>query len=158
MFKSKLPADPTSLVLGIIALVFGIAGCCCYGVSAIIPLGLSIWGLVMANKSLREYRENPETYERSSYTNVNTARVINIIAVILNAITFLFFIVVFAIYGTFLSTAILEGIRQGQMNDFETSEYDDYKWESDTTVIEAEEYNIEKEIDSVNIDSIVNKN
>ena len=158
MFKSKLPADPTSLVLGIIALVFGIAGCCCYGISAIIPLGLSIWGLVMANKSLREYRENPEAYERSSYTNVNTARVINIIAVILNAITFLFFIIVFAIYGTFLSTAILEGIRQGQMNDFETSEYDDYKWESDTIVIEAEAYNIEKEIDSVNIDSIINKN
>lgn len=158
MYKSKLPADPTALIFGIIGLVIGIASCCCYGVLAIIPLGLSIAGLVMANKSLRLYRENPEVYEHSSYSGVNTAKIINIISVIINSIIFLLFLVFIFIYGTVFSTAILEGIRQGKMNDFETSEYDDYEWETDTTTIEAEQYIIEKEIDSVNIDSIINKN
>ncbi|RNC88412.1 MAG: hypothetical protein ED556_04295 [Winogradskyella sp.] len=157
MFRSKLPADPTSLVLGIIAIVLGIAGCCCYGISAIIPLGLSIAGLVMANKSLRVYRENPEVYDRSSYTNVNTARVINIIAVVLNSLTFLVFIVVFAIYGTFISTAVLEGIRQDQLND-DYEYYEDYEWETDSLKVDEDVYEIEKEIDSINIDSILNKN
>ncbi len=156
MYKSKLSAEPTALVLGIIALVLGVAGCCCYGISAIIPLGLGIGGLVIANKSLRAYRENPEAYDHGSYRNVNTAKIINIIAVILNSLIFLFFIIVFAIYGTFISTAVLEGIREGKFEDKEYN-YDDYEWESDSTKIKNEEYNIEKEIDSINIDSISEK-
>ncbi|MBT8245451.1 CCC motif membrane protein [Winogradskyella sp.] len=158
MYKSKLPAEPTALVLGIIALVLGVAGCCCYDISAIIPLGLSIAGLVIANKSLRAYRENPEAYDQGSYRNVNTAKVINIVAVILNSLVFVFFIIFFAIYGTFISTAVLEGMRQGK---FDEKEYnyeddDDYEWESDSTEVQSEEYNIEKQIDSINIDSIIN--
>ncbi|GAL62160.1 hypothetical protein JCM19300_2911 [Algibacter lectus] len=35
MNYSKLPADPSSLVLGIVALVLGFAGCCCYGIFAL---------------------------------------------------------------------------------------------------------------------------
>ena len=53
MKQSKLSADPTALILGIVALVIGFAGCCCYGLFAIIPLALSIVGFVMANKSLK---------------------------------------------------------------------------------------------------------
>lgn len=153
MYKTKLPADPTALILGIVALVVGIAGCCCYGITAIIPLGLSIGGLVMANKSLRLFRANPEVYSQSSYSSVNTAKVINIIAVILNGLTFLIFLVFFIAYGTLMSTAVLDGIRQGNMEGNRDYDYETYEWESDSTQIEVEEYNVEKELDSVNIDS-----
>lgn len=156
MYKRKLPADPTSLILGIIALVLGIAGCCCYGISAIIPLGLGIAGLVMANKSIREYKNNPGAYEQNSYTNVNMARIINIIAVILNAIVLVLFVIIFAIYGTFLSAAILEDIRQGNLE--QDYDYESYEWETNKTEVNEESYIIEKDIDSVNTDSTLNKN
>lgn len=156
MYKSKLPAEPTALVLGIIGLVIGIASCCCYGITAIIPLGLSIAGLVIANKSLRAYRENPEAYERGSYTNVNTARIINIIAVTINSIIVLFVILILLIYGSIFSAAMfqnLEDIRSiNEEQNYE--EYDDYEWESDSTEIEVEDYIFEEEIDSVTIDSV----
>ena len=157
MYKRKLPADPTSLILGIIALVLGIAGCCCYGISAIIPLGLGIAGLVMANKSIREYKNNPEAYEQNSYTNVNTARIINIIAVILNGLVLVLFLIIFAIYGTFLSAAILEDIRQGNLEQ-DHYDYENYEWETNKKEVNEESYIIEKDIDSVNIDSTLNKN
>ncbi|MFD1062379.1 CCC motif membrane protein [Winogradskyella litorisediminis] len=160
MYKSKLPAEPTALVLGIIGLVIGIASCCCYGITAIVPLGLSIAGLVMANKSLNAYKENPEAYERASYTNVSTAKVINLIAVIINSLIFLFAILILILYGSLFSTAMLESMRNGEFNsndDYNYEEYDDYEWENDSTKIEVEEYSIEKEIDSINIDSIINE-
>ena len=68
--QNKLPADPSALILGIVGLVIGIAGCCCYGFTAIIPLGLSVAGLVMANKSMKLYRLNPEEFSESSRSNV----------------------------------------------------------------------------------------
>jgi len=157
MYKSKLSADPTSLILGIIALVLGIAGCCCYGITAILPLGLAIGGLVMANRSIKEYRANPEAFDQSSYANVNTARIINIIAVILNAIVVLIFIIVLILYGTIFSAAFLESMRQGSIenNDYE---YENYEWETDTDAPEAADdaYILEREIDSVTIDSTNN--
>lgn len=156
MYKSKLPAEPTALVLGIIGLVIGIASCCCYGITAIIPLGLSIAGLVIANKSLRAYRENPEAYERGSYTNVNTARIINIIAVTINSIIVLFVILILLIYGSIFSAAMFQNLNDVRSINEEQNyeEYDDYEWESDSTEIEVEDYIFEKEIDSVTIDSV----
>jgi len=64
MNNSKLAADPLALVLGILSLVLGIAGCCCYGITAIIPLVLAIVGLISANRSLKEYRQNPEAFSQ----------------------------------------------------------------------------------------------
>jgi len=156
MNQNKLPADPLSLILGVLALVIGIAGCCCYGITAIVPLILAIIGLISANKSLREYGENPEAYNVQTRSNVNTARIINIIAVVLNGLVLLLALGMLAFYGTLMSTAILDGIENG---DFE----DDYYYESEyETTIETENsdnwdedtYIIEQEVDSVNLDSI----
>ena len=80
MSYNKLPADPTAMILGIIALVISFAGCCC-GIFAIIPLVLSIIGLVMANKSLKEFQENQDAFAPQSRSNVATAKIINIIAI-----------------------------------------------------------------------------
>jgi len=157
MNQNKLPADPLSLILGILALVIGVAGCCCYGITAIIPLAMAIIGLVAANRSLREFGENPEAYNPQSRSNVNTAKIINIIAIVLNGLVFLIAIGVLAIYGTLLSSAVLDGLDNG---DFEGDDYY-YESEYDTTiepensdVWEDDTYIIEEELDST-IDEVI---
>jgi len=153
MSQNKLSADPLALILGILALVIGIAGCCCYGITAIIPLIMAIIGLVAANKSLREFGENPEAYSPQSRSNVNTAKIINIIAIVLNSLTVLVSIIAIAFYGTIISSAVLEGMKRASDS---SADYDDFEMESDTiNTWEEDDYIIEKEIDSVNIDSMI---
>jgi len=153
MTYNKLPADPTAMILGIIALVMSIAGCCC-GVFAFIPLILSIIGLVMANKSLREFQLNSERYMPQSRSNVSTAKILNIIALIMSSIVTLFYLAYFMIYGALLSTAIMEGYdMQKNGDDFE------YEWENDSIYdYDDDYYEIEEDtiqIDSLNIDDLL---
>lgn len=151
MNQNKLPADPLSLVLGIIALIVGIAGCCCYGITAIVPLIISIIGLVSANKSLRLYNENPEVYSHMSRNNVNTGKIINIIALIMNGVIVLVAIAAITFYGTMLSSGFFEEIqRNSHYNDF-----DDYEVEVDTSSWKNDEYDMETEQDSVNINELI---
>ncbi|MGJ8548192.1 CCC motif membrane protein [Winogradskyella wichelsiae] len=158
MNQNKLPADPLSLVLGILALVMGIAGCCCYGITAIVPLTMSIIGLVMANKSLREFGENPEAFDPQSRSNVNTAKIINIIAVVLNSLVLLIALGVLAFYGTLMSSAIFDGIQNGNFEEddyYYESEYEttiepesSENWDDDTYIIE------EEQVDSVEVEEL----
>lgn len=152
MNNSKLAADPLALVLGILSLVLGIAGCCCYGITAIIPLVLAIIGLISANRSLREYKQNPEAFSPQSASNINTARVLNIIGIVLNGFVVLISIVIIAFYGTMLSTGFLDEIRN---NSTISDDYYDYEVEVDTSKINEEDYYFEEEQDSVNIDAII---
>jgi hypothetical protein len=151
MNNNKLAADPLALVLGILSLVLGIAGCCCYGITAIIPLVLAIVGLISANRSLREYRENPEAFSPQSASNVNTARILNIIGIIINGFVVLISVVVIAFYGTMLSSEILDEIRYNSSTD---GSYD-YEFEIDSSETSVEEYYFEEEQDSVNIDVLI---
>jgi len=158
MNQNKLSADPIALVLGIIALVLGVAGCCCYGITAIVPLAMSIIGLVMANKSLREFGENPEAFNPQSRSNVNTAKIINIIAIVLNGLVVLIALVALAFYGTLFSSAILDGIQNGNFEEddyYYESEYETTiepessdNWDDDTYIIE------EEEVDSVQVEEL----
>ncbi len=151
MNQNKLSADPLALILGILALVIGLASCCCYGITAIIPLGLAIIGLITANKSLREFGENPEAFSPQSRSNVNTARIINIIAIVINGLILLFAAVVLIFYGTMLSSGMLDDFKGFENDDYYNSEI-----EPDTiNTWEDDDYVIEKEIDSVNIDSMI---
>ena len=146
MSESKLPADPLALILGIVALVLGVAGCCCYGITALIPLVMAIIGVVVANKSLKVYRENTEGFSEVSRSNVSMARVINIIAIVFNGLIVSVFIIMFAVYGTFLSSAIMDSYKNGDLNTT-----DPYEWETDTIYDYEEDYeydNIEVETDS----------
>ncbi|MCL7764935.1 DUF4190 domain-containing protein [Polaribacter sp. Z014] len=81
MEKQNLPNATTSLVLGILSLVT----CICYG---IIGLPLGIIALVLGNKAIKEYNENPENY--NSANNANAGKIMGIIGIILNAIFILF--------------------------------------------------------------------
>lgn len=151
MYQSKLPADPTALILGIVALVIGFAGCCCYGLFAIIPLILSIVGLIMANKSLKEFDQNPNIFSHQSRSNVSIGRILNIIAIIFNGILVLVVIVFFIIYGTLLSTELIDEYK----NRNQEIEYE-YEMEKDSLSSNSIEY--DEEIDSIYEDTtIVNK-
>lgn len=111
MNYNKLPADPTALVLGIVALAIGFAGLCCYGVFAVIPIVLSIVGLVMANKSLKEFDQNPESFSQKSRENVSIGKILNIIALVFNSIVLLIIIAILVIFGTMWSPAILDSFK-----------------------------------------------
>jgi len=151
MSNNKLPADPLALILGILALVLGVAGCCCYGITALIPLVMAIIGLVVANKSLKTYQENTEGFSEISRSNVSMARVINIIAVIFNGLIVLVFIGIFIVYGTFLSSAIMDSYKNG---DFDTT--NPYEWETDTIYEHEEEYEYDTiEVDTIETDSTI---
>jgi hypothetical protein len=149
MNQNKLPADPLALILGILALLIGIAGCCCYGITAIVPLIMGIIGLVTANKSLREYRENPEAFSPQSRSNVNTARIINIIAIVMNAVIVIIAIAVIAFYGTMLSSGMLDDFK---VDTYEDDGYFDTEIEVDTSSTWDEDTYIIEEKDSIKTD------
>lgn len=86
--ENKLPADPNALIFAIISIVVAFGGSCCGGYLSLVTLGLSIAGLIMANKSLELYRHNPSEYNESSKNNVSLSRVLNIISIVLNVIIF----------------------------------------------------------------------
>ncbi|MFA7444425.1 MAG: CCC motif membrane protein [Flavobacteriaceae bacterium] len=150
MNQSKLPADPLSIILGITALVVIVGGCCCYGLTVFAALALSIVGLVAANRSLSEYKANPEAYSRNSRGNVLTGRVLNIIAVVLSGIYILILTGFFLVYGSLISS--------GMFNNFDLNNPDwypqeeeptDYEYDYDEEQIIEEDSLYEKDDDSL---------
>lgn len=141
MHQNKLPADSNAMILGIIALVLALTGCCC-GLLSLVAVALSIVGLVIANRSLRDYTDNPENYSPQSRSNVYTAKILNIIALVISSLVTLIMLLYFAIYGAIFSTFIMESIRQDESNDWNWEEYDQdgyYYDESEDSIIEDEE-------------------
>lgn len=117
MYK-KLSADPNALIFGIISLVIVFLGCCC-GLFVIVSFTLSLVGLVLANKSLREYNNAPDQYNFTSKNNVFIAKVLNIIALVLSSLILVFYVLYFAFFGTLLSTAAMKDIfTKGKMEEF----------------------------------------
>ncbi len=98
----KLSADPNALIFGIISLVIVFLGCCC-GLFAFVSFGLSIAGIVIANKGLREYNKAPEEYDFNSKNNVFIGKVLSIIALVLSSIFVIILIAYFVIMGTLLT-------------------------------------------------------
>lgn len=87
---SKLPNATASMVLGILSII-----CCCSGFIGII---LGIIGLVLANKDLKTYASNPQQY--MGVQNVNTARILNIIGIVIGALSLIYSIwSIFFVYG-----------------------------------------------------------
>jgi len=102
MSESKLPADPLALILGIAAILIGVFGCCLtYGLTSVVPLVISIVGIVISNKSLKAYKEKPEAYSDASRSNVSVGKIINIISVVFNGIIILILLIGLLFFGTF---------------------------------------------------------
>ena len=77
-FQQPLPNANLVLTLAVLSLVT----CCCFGLTGFV---LAAIALVLANKDLRLYTENPGNYFASSYSNLSTGRVLAVISLILNS-------------------------------------------------------------------------
>jgi hypothetical protein len=91
--QENLPNGTTTLVLGILSLVF----CFIYGIPGLI---LGIIGLVLGNKDRALYNSNPSMYLRGSYNNSNAGRVCSIIGICLSVLYIIFFAIVIIFIGT----------------------------------------------------------
>ncbi|GLU44191.1 CCC motif membrane protein [Allomuricauda sp. NBRC 101325] len=90
MEQQKLPNATLILVFGIVSIIT----CCCYGVIGLI---FGIIGLVLANKALKLYAENPEMYE--GVQNVKTGRILAIIGIVLNILAMGYMIWAISFFG-----------------------------------------------------------
>lgn len=90
MELKKLPDSTLILIFGIISIVT----CCCYGIVGLI---FGIVALVLANRSLKLYAENPEQYE--DVQTVNIGRILAIIGIALNAIYLCMILWVKSVFG-----------------------------------------------------------
>lgn len=155
MHQNKLPADSNAMVLGIIALVLALTGCCC-GLLSVVAIVLSIIGLINANRSLKDYSDNPENYLPQSRSNVYTAKILNIIALVISSIITLIMLLYFALYGAVFSTAIMEGIRQSNSVDQEEYNQDGYYYDEseENFIIEEENDTLFPYQDSIQVDEV----
>ncbi|SRR5690554_1694537 len=101
MEKQKLPNSTAVLVLGILSIILS---CCCTIFGSI----LGVIGLILANKSLTLYNENPDQYY--DVNNVKTGKILNIIGIVLG-ILFLIW-TIFQIYAVGGWDAYMEQIQE----------------------------------------------
>lgn len=95
--QEQLPNSTAVLVMGIISIPL----CICYGVFG---LALGIVALALASKANTLYQQNPERYSIASYNNLKAGKICAIIGVIISSLWFLYFIIVFLLYGFALSS------------------------------------------------------
>lgn len=84
----QLPDSTAVLVLGILSIL----GAFCYGVIGLI---LGIISVAMSSKPERLYRQEPNRYTSTSYSNMRAGKVCGIIGLCLSALIILLIIVVF---------------------------------------------------------------
>ncbi|WPO81862.1 CCC motif membrane protein [Chryseobacterium sp. JJR-5R] len=89
--NQKLPNATGVLILGIVSLVT----CCCYGIVGLIA---AIIGLVLANKDMALYNQNPGQYD--NYSNLKTGRILCIIGIVLNILSVIYYIYIISAIGT----------------------------------------------------------
>lgn len=77
MEQQKLPNTTLILVFGIISIIT----CCCYGIFGLV---FGVTALILADRALKLYEENPDRYK--GVQTVKTGRILAIIGLILNAI------------------------------------------------------------------------
>lgn len=74
--NGRLPNHQSALILGIVSIVLSF----CCSIFALIP---GIIGLVQANGAKKLYEEEPGGYSASSYSQIKTSRILNIIGIVL---------------------------------------------------------------------------
>ena len=76
MEQEKLPNGVASIVLSIVGIL-----CCCILGSGILPAGIAYY---LVSKSEKLYKSNPDGYD--NYSQIKTAKIIAIVALVLNAL------------------------------------------------------------------------
>lgn len=87
--QQPLPNATAVLVLGILSILFG----CCFSVVGVI---MGIIALVLASKDMKLYRQNPDLYTNSSFSNLNAGRITAIIGLVIGVVVLIYTIVVFS--------------------------------------------------------------
>lgn len=149
----KLPADSSSVTLGIISLSILLLGFCC-GPIAIVALTLAIIGLVKANRSIALYHSKPEEYNVLSYKNVKTGKILNIIAIPLSGLVTLFWLIYYFFYGAAILSmfSLLSNAMEYEQLE-QDNKLNEYIEEIDDTIqFEEEPFLYEK--DSISLDSV----
>ena len=150
MSYNKLSADPSALILGIIAFVIMILGFCC-GLIVLVSLILGVVGLILSIKSLKEYEANPTVYSRQSQQNVYVGKIICLIATILSSLYFVVIVFAVVVYQVSLSDVFkneLKNIKNQEINDSISIEEE----------IKENYYNDSLYVDSTFVDSIQAEN
>ena len=89
MEKQQLPNGVAAILLGI----FGFVCCCLFG-AGLIP---STIGFFLARKSEKIYQDNPDEY--GNYSQIKTAKIIALIAMIINILFIIRFIYIVSTVG-----------------------------------------------------------
>src|SRR5450631_3333974 len=84
--QPTLPNATAALVLGIIS----IPTCSCGG---IVGLVCGIIAIILGNKAVKLYQQNPGVYNLSSYNNANAGKICGIIGTILSALSLIYYII-----------------------------------------------------------------
>lgn len=92
MENQKLPNASAVLILGILANLT----CCCWGVGIV----LGIIAMVLAKKDLALYNQDPKSYQKQGFNNINTGRILAIVGIILSTI--------YLIFAIYINTAYTE--------------------------------------------------
>jgi hypothetical protein len=80
--SQKLPNSNGSFVLGIVSLCISTVCFCCYG--GFVAIITSIIGIVLGNKAIRTYQENPGMYSEKTYKKAKSGRIMSWIAFIIS--------------------------------------------------------------------------
>lgn len=138
-YRSKLPADPSALVLAIIATVLLVI-CCCFG-GQYIALVLSIIGFVIAQSSINKYRQNAQMYNPNSLKKVNNAKIFNLVVGIVSLL-----FIILSLFGLFANTL---DKYEYNFNDFDDDIYEE-DYEHNESDYEDDWYEYEEEVDTLN--------
>jgi hypothetical protein len=90
--QQPLPNSTAVLVLGIISIV----GCFCYG---IVGVACGIIALVLGNKALALYKQDPSAYTAGSYSNTKAGRICAIIGLSISALYLILVIIMIVFVG-----------------------------------------------------------
>jgi hypothetical protein len=98
--QRPLPNATAVLVMGIIS----IPVCFCYITFGIVGIVLGVISIILANKDLKAYNENPNAYTRQSISNLKGGRVCAIVGLSLNALCFVLMVIyiiwIIMVFGT----------------------------------------------------------
>lgn len=95
-YMQPVPNASGALVLGILSIVFSF----CYGLIGVI---LGIIGLILANKAMQLYEQNPGAYSQSSYGNAKAGKITSIIGLALSALVLIYIIFMLFLFGSMIS-------------------------------------------------------
>jgi hypothetical protein len=97
----QLPNSTGVLVMGILSII-----CFCCLAAGVVGITLGILAIVLGNKSLKIYNQNPELYTEVSFKNAKAGRVCGIVGLSLGSIWIVGILIYLSIIGWAIGTVL----------------------------------------------------